>query len=235
MNVDLKVGDLVTYADPQDDVERGFISKAVAWKKVAINPVNGVKQFKENNRRLRYLTPDECRTLLDACTPTMNQVVTLALHTGLRKSEILNLRRDEVNLLQGFIELTQQKNGEKSIIPLNKTAMETRRAIPGRIDSPYVFPGKVKGEPYWDLKRQFEKAVKVAKLEGVTFHVLRHTCASHLVMGGVDLATVREIMRHKSIEMTLRYSHLSPEHRKSAVDTLESSLSKREKEGEKIA
>jgi site-specific recombinase XerD len=68
-------------------------------------------------------------------------------------------------------------------------------------------------------------------LEGVTFHVLRHTCASHLVMAGVDLATVREIMRHKSIEMTLRYSHLSPEHKKSAVETLESALTP--KDGEK--
>ncbi len=52
----------------------------------------------------------------------------------------------------------------------------------------------------------------------------RHTCASHLVMSGVDLATVKEIMRHKTIEMTLRYAHLSPEHKKSAIATLESAL-----------
>ena len=54
----------------------------------------------------------------------------------------------------------------------------------------------------------------------MTFHVLRHTFASHLVMAGVDLAAVKELLRHKSIDMTLRYAHLSPEHRKSAINTL---------------
>jgi integrase len=58
----------------------------------------------------------------------------------------------------------------------------------------------------------------------VTFHTLRHTCASHLAMAGVDLATIREIMRHKSIEMTLRYAHLSPDHKKAAVEALGNAL-----------
>ena len=79
-------------------------------------------------------------------------------------------------------------------------------------------------KPFYDLKRQFEKAVTDSGLKDVTFHILRHTCASHLVMAGVDLKTVMEIMRHKSIEMTMRYAHLSPEHKKSAVDALEASL-----------
>ena len=63
-----------------------------------------------------------------------------------------------------------------------------------------------------------------AKLDGVTFHTLRHTCASHLVMAGVDLVTVKEILRHKDIQVTMRYSHLSPDHKKSAVDALEAAL-----------
>ena len=58
-------------------------------------------------------------------------------------------------------------------------------------------------------------------------------CASHLVMSGVDLPTVKDIMRHKSIEMTLRYSHLSPEHKKSAIATLESALTPRKEKREK--
>jgi site-specific recombinase XerD len=63
-----------------------------------------------------------------------------------------------------------------------------------------------------------------AKLDEVTFHVLRHTCASHLVMAGVNLVTVKEILRHKDIQVTMRHSHLSPEHKKSAVDALETAL-----------
>ena len=68
-----------------------MFGKAVEWKVLSDNPARGVKMFKETGRRLRYLTPDECQLLLDACSPTMKQVVTLALHTGMRKSEILNL------------------------------------------------------------------------------------------------------------------------------------------------
>ena len=120
--------------------------------------------------------------------------------------------------------MIDQKNAERSTIPLNRAAISILKSIPVRIDSPYVFPGKVAGKPFSGLKRQFEKAVKAANLKDVTFHTLRHTIASHLVMAGVDLAMVREIMRHKSIEMTLRYSHLAPAHKKAAVDALERSL-----------
>ncbi len=117
--------------------------------------------------------------------------------------------------------------------PPTQTAIDTLRAIPRRVDSKYVFPGRTSDQPFSDLKRQFEKAVGAAKLEHVTFHTLGHTCASHLVMAGVDLATVREIMRHKSIEMTLRYAHLAPAHKKAAVDALGASLqAKKETKGE---
>ena len=105
-------------------------------------------------------------------------------------------------------EILEQKNGEHSTIPLNAPAVEVLRMIPCRLDSGYVFTGKVADEPFCDLKRQFEKATSRAKLKDVTFHTLRHTCAIHLAIAGVDLVTVREIMRHKSIEMTLRYAHL---------------------------
>ncbi len=143
----------------------------------------------------------------------------------MRKSEILNLKWEYVNLRQRFIELPDQKNGESGVpVPLNTTAVECLRSIPHRLDSDYVFTGQIPGEPFVDLKRQFEKAVKDASLTAVTFHTLRHTAASHLVMAGVDLATVREILRHKSFEMTLRYAHLAPEHKRSAVDALESAL-----------
>jgi integrase len=155
-------------------------------------------------------------------------IVDLALNTGMRKGEVLHLKRESVHLREGFIELTEQKNGERSTIPLNAAAISILKSIPVRIDSPYVFPGKIQGKPFTDLKRQFDKAVKKSGLEEVTFHTLRHTTASLLVMQGVDLTTVRDILRHKSIEMTLRYAHLAPAHRKAAVDALEEALKPKE-------
>jgi integrase len=166
---------------------------------------------------------------------TIRQVIELALNTGMRKSEILHLKWDHINLRQGYLELLDQKNGEYDTIPLNSKAQEILRAIPRRLDSAYVFTGRKEGQPFWDLKKQFEKAISNAKLEGVTFHTLRHTCASHLVMAGVDLATVREIMRHKSMEMTLRYAHLSPSHKKAAVDALGNALAAGTKKEAKTA
>jgi integrase len=215
---------------------RHMLSKAIEWKVISEHPCHGVKQFKENNRRVRFLTAEECKTLIDACpSAILGRVVELALNTGMRKSELLRLERDHVNLRQEFLEILDQKNGEYSTIPLNNRALEILRSIPQRLDSKYVFPGKVPGQPFWDLKRQFEKAVKDAKLEGVTFHTLRHTAASHMVMSGVPLATVKEILRHKDYAMTLRYAHLSPEHKKTAVEALEDSLKPKPQEAPKTA
>jgi len=202
-----------------------LLSVAEAWGVIADNPARRVKLHKENNRRVRYLTHEELKALLSVCPSSdLWAMVTLAVNTGMRKGEVFGLMWDSVNLRERFLELTDQKNGERGIIPLNDTAVAVLRSIPRRIDSPFVFPGKEQGKPYSDLYRQFEKAVKAAGLKGVTFHTLRHTCASHLVMAGVDIVTVKEIMRHATVEMTLRYSHLAPAHKKAAVDALERSL-----------
>jgi len=76
------------------------------------------------------------------------------------------------------------------------------------------------GEPLRAFKKSFLKALEKSGIVGATFHSIRHTFASHLVMSGVDLNTVRELLGHKSLQMTLRYSHLSPSHKKHAVDIL---------------
>jgi integrase len=118
----------------------------------------------------------------------------------------------------------EQQAHKAGTVPLNQTAVDLLRSIPRRLDSDYVFTGRIPGQPFFDLKGRFEQAVRAAKLDGVTFHTLRHTAASHLVMSGAGLATVREILRHKTIDMTLRYAHLAPEHKRSAVEALGAAL-----------
>ena len=140
------------------------------WKLLDSNPLRGAKLVKETGRRLRFLTAEECVALLQACSPIMKKVVILALHTGMRRGEILNLTWEGVNLKERFIELVDQKNGERSTIPLNRKAIETIRSIPRRLDSKYLFPGKTPDKPFYDLELQFENAVSAAKLDGVTFH-----------------------------------------------------------------
>jgi integrase len=80
------------------------------------------------------------------------------------------------------------------------------------------------GKPYQVIKRSFNTACRRAKITDFRFHDLRHTFASHLVMSGIDLTTVRELLGHKEIKMTLRYAHLAPSHKVKAVDILDNTL-----------
>jgi site-specific recombinase XerD len=82
----------------------------------------------------------------------------------------------------------------------------------------------VNGAPYTDIKHSFTKACNTAQLADLHFHDLRHTFASHLVMSGIDLTTVKELLGHKDIKMTLRYAHLAPFHKMKAVDILNDAL-----------
>jgi len=109
-------------------------------------------------------------------------------------------------------------------VPLNAVAKKTLIAVPKHPGSPYVFNDN-NGNNYGDIKKSFLTAVKKSDIIDFHFHDLRHTFASQLVMAGVDLNTVRELLGHKSIEMTLRYSHLSPDHKKRAVDVLSGRIS----------
>ncbi len=91
-----------------------------------------------------------------------------------------------------------------------------------------MFTGK-DGDPYKSVKRSFSTALKKAGIHDFRFHDLRHTFASHLVMAGVDLTSVKELLGHKSLAMTTRYAHLSPSHKRKAVNTLDNVLNSSQK------
>ncbi len=97
-----------------------------------------------------------------------------------------------------------------------KTALIGVRKHP---ESPYIFCNN-KGKPYYDIRKSFFTALTKSGIINFHFHDLRHTFASQLVMSGVDINTVRELLGHKDIRMTLRYSHLSPSYKRRAVDVL---------------
>ena len=197
--------------------------KAVEWEIVeeeTLKRVRKVKLLEENNRRLRYLPVTECQELINSCEPHLKPIVITALHTGMRKSEILLLKWDNVDLKHGFILLEITKNGERREIPINPTLRSVLQGITRRLDVPYVFFDKT-GNAYQNVKRSFATALRRAKIQDFKFHDLRHTFASHLVMAGVDITTVKELLGHKSLTMTLRYAHLAPGHKVKALDLLD--------------
>lgn len=198
---------------------KSMFNRAIEWGKAKNNPCKAVKLFKENPPRLRFLEQEEIPKLISNCCGHLKPIVTLALNTGMRKGEILGLKWHDIDFNRDIINLYNTKNGETRRIPLNSIAKRTLIAVLKHPDSPYVFCNK-KGEPYGDIKKSFLTAVNNSAIIDFRFHDLRHTFASHLVMAGVDLNTVRELLGHKSLAMTLRYAHLSPDHKKRAVDVL---------------
>jgi len=214
-----------------------LFTKAIEWDMVeeeVLKRVRKVKFLEENNRRLRYLSKEECQKLIEECDKHLRPIVITALNTGMRRSEILTLRwAENVDLNYNFILLEQPmtKNGERREIPINSTLQETLTELfrgtkerPRRIDIPWVFYDPSTGRPYQNVKRSFASACRRAKIKDFTFHDLRHTFASHLVMSGVDLTTVKELLGHKTLTMTLRYAHLAPSHKVKAVGILDSAL-----------
>ena len=203
-----------------------MFSKAVEWGFLKENPAKPVKLFKENNRRLRFLNGGEVNSLLSNCSGYLRDIVLVALNTGMRKGEIFNLKWQDINFDLRLIHVSDSKNSEARDIPMNDILYETLKALKDKAEKgqEYVFVNPKTGRPYDDLKRSFKTALKKAGIEDFTFHDLRHTFASHLVMNGVDLMTVKELLGHKNISMTMRYSHLSPDHKRAAVKKIEAVL-----------
>jgi site-specific recombinase XerD len=102
---------------------------------------------------------------------------------------------------------------------MNQAVKSLLLYLRGRSTGEYVFCNN-EGQKIRTFRRAFRNALKRAKIDNFRFHDLRHTFASHLVMNGIDLNTVKELLGHKKIEMTLRYSHVSQDHKTRAVETL---------------
>lgn len=180
--------------------------------------------------RTRFLDQGEIHRLFEACTHSKNKhlpaIVMLAIHTGMRKSEIMGLKWERISLDKdlGFnarVTLYDTKNGEPRGVPLNTDAIAALTALEPNPDrrTGSVFK-RANGEDWGQIRTAFEKAVERAGLPDFRFHDLRHTAASHLAMRGRPMKEIQEVLGHKSFSMTLRYAHLSPTHLRTAVESL---------------
>jgi integrase len=202
---------------------------AVEWGYLKESPAAKVKKLRSGTAHFRYLSGDEINALLVACresdNPLLFPFVVTALHTGMRLGEITALEWKDIDFKRRILRVDNKKdhhtkNYQPRVVPMNDMLVATLRKIPRRLDSTYVFQRK-SGERFRKMRTGYENALKRAELSGVRFHDLRHTFASHLVMGGVDIRTVQELLGHKDIRMTMRYSHLAPDHMRKAVRVLD--------------
>lgn len=190
---------------------------AVKWGYLLADPAKEIKKVKEPPGRVRYLANDEIKALLQECKQDyLDAIVLIAINTGMRKGEILGLLWSDMDLENRIIHITESKNHQRRDIPINDLLLDALKNY--KMKNGKTLNGRI--FPYQDIKRAFQGACARAGIKDFRFHDLRHTFASYLVMSGVDLATVKELLGHSSIEMTLRYAHLSPDHRVTAVNSL---------------
>jgi len=161
---------------------------------------------------------------LGVFTDHLTPLVLLALNTGLRRGELFQLRWRDVQLKSRLLTVrgAGAKSGQTRHLPLNSEAARILEQWnpPAPEAQSFVFTGADSSEPLNDVKKAWASLVKRAGISAFRFHDLRHTFASKLVMAGVDLNTVRELLGHGDIAMTLRYAHLAPEHKAAAVEKL---------------
>lgn len=194
------------------------------------NPTHG-RMLKEPPGRVRWITRAEAARLIEEAGKLrfayLSDLLTVALHTGMRREEMLGLEWRRVDLQAGVIRLEGKhtKAGKPRTVPLNKAA---RTAIVRRARfraahcpaSPWVFCMK-DGRRIREARKGFLSACKTAGIEDLRFHDLRHTCAAWLVTAGVPLSEVRDLLGHASITMTERYAHLAPHRVREAVAVLD--------------
>ncbi|MGC2424104.1 MAG: site-specific integrase [Nitrospirota bacterium] len=202
-----------------------MFTKAEEWgwiDDLTLKGVHRVKNIQENNMRLKYLEAEQEEALISNCKAHLKPVVITALKTGMRKSEILGLTWDRVDLRNSLILLDKTKNGERREIHIVGTlrAVLEGLAMENVDGHSHVFHDK-KGRPYKDVKHSFGKTCTDSGIKDFVFHDLRHSFASKLVMGGVDITTVKELLGHKTLTMTLRYAHLAPSHMMKALEVLD--------------
>ena len=198
---------------------RLIFNKAKAWDDyVGENPCAGVKMGREANNRVRYLTTLEIEKILGAANPRLWPVVAIALLTGMRRGEILNLTWENIDLANRRLYILQSKSGLPRELPISPKLALVLDGI-----SPKAH-GLVVDLPVIMLRRLFSVALKGAGIASFRFHDLRHTFASHYVMAGGDLLTLSRLLGHTTTTMTLRYAHLAPDFLAAKVAAMESSI-----------
>lgn len=222
---------------------RASLSKAVEWGFLEAHPLQRMKLIRtSSNVVVRFLSKEEEVRLrhalasretskkqtkplliLNTYSDHLMPMVLISMNTGIRRGELFNLRWGDVNLRQKRLTVTAKssKSKKERHIPLNSEAIEVLSAWKEQqyITSEYVFPNS-QGKPLVTISKGWKSLLKRAKIEEFRWHDLRHHFASRLAIAGVDLNTIRSLFGHASYSTTLRYAHLSEDHKAAAVALL---------------
>jgi integrase len=199
------------------------------WGWLESNPCENVRRAKEPRGRVRFLSDKERIDLLGACEnpelPELKIIVLVAITTGARRGEIMNLRWRHMDLKSNRITLVDTKNGDTRAVPLVNPALKEIQCwakVRNIDEDSFVFPGRTdrtKDKPI-DFDKAWREAIDFSGVTDFRFHDLRHTAASYLAMNGAGIREIGDILGHKSLSMVQRYSHLCDDHKKATVERM---------------
>ena len=203
---------------------RTMYRHAPRWKYVdpsALNPTDDIKRFKERKRK-RWVKPEELPPLAKAIDAEPNIYVRAAiwlyLLTGVRKSELLEAKREDVDWERAQLRLPETKSGDEQVASLSAPALAILQALPRQEGNPYILPGAKKGHHLVNIDKPWRRIRTAAGAEDIRLHDLRRTVGSWLAQGGVDLNRIKDALRHAKIETTLIYARLGEDAAKPVME-----------------
>lgn len=186
-----------------------------------VHPCRSVERRTERNERTRYLSDDERRRLLDACRasswPRLYALVLMALTTGARKGELMGLTWADVDFERGVAHVQRTKNGDPRVLPLVPAVQAELQRFVGA-PAAMVFASPRDPLRPFTFEPRFIDALRAARVRDFTFHALRHSCASMLAQNGASLLEIGDVLGHRQMQMTKRYSHLATGHKAALVN-----------------
>lgn len=201
------------------DDERQRLYDALRAREEKLRAARRRSRMHQNRRYLQDL--DQCY-FADHLKP----MVLTALNTGIRRNALFSLYWEDIDFDSKTI-LLKAKNAKSKkslIVPMNEIVFDTlkhwKEQTQPQLQQALVFPNPDTGKKFDTLKKAWSELLDTAEIRGFRWHDMRHDFASRLVMNGIDLNTVRELLGHSSLSMTMRYAHLAPERKKAAVDSL---------------
>lgn len=188
-----------------------MLHRAVLDRKLHANPIRGLEMLEENNVRNRILTAEEYERLLNECAPHVRPIVTTAYWTGMRKSEVVYLTWDEIDMKEGFIELSagRTKTAKARSIPIHDNLKEVLKTIPRGLHTNRVF--LYDGKPIDSVKTAFAAACRRAEIADFCFHDLRRTAINNLRLAGNDYFRIMAVSGHKTTSVFKRYNPVTKE------------------------
>ncbi len=213
-----------------------MLNLSVANNLLDKNPMWSVKKLREDNHIVRVLTIDEEKRLFTEIERGyevigrdrvkkiiypyihLKPLVICALQTGMRRGEIFKLKWNCIDFEYRFAELLETKSGKSRRVPISQKFMDVLNELDKNTE--YVFINPQTNAPYVDIKNAFHSVLKKANIENFRFHDFRHTAATRMLEKGADIRTVQEILGHSSVVVTQRYTHTTPQYKKSAIDLL---------------